>query len=142
MKAKDLRLGNLVVFKQSMDIHSISGTLENGETNSYEVDENKIDRFIEYSAPIDHYEPIPLTEKKLLEYDFKLLSQKVTRKGVLREFVKKGVRIELSYGLNFYYKGRKSLIIDHVHQLQNLYFALTGEELEINNNTRTGANNH
>ena len=52
------------------------------------------------------------------------------KRGILKEFVLKTVRIEMSNSGNFYYKNSK-LILESVHQLQNLYFALTGIELEI-----------
>jgi hypothetical protein len=70
---------------------------------------------IEY---ISLYDPIPLTEEWLLK--FGLMSIK-TELGLWNN----GDAIYFNYGLE------KSIQLKYVHQLQNLYFALTGEELEI-----------
>jgi hypothetical protein len=71
-------------------------------------------------------EPIPLTEEKLIELGAKELTPK---RGVLKEFVLKTVRIEMSDSGNFYYKNSK-LILESFHQLQNLFFSLKGKELD------------
>jgi len=71
-------------------------------------------------------EPIPLTEEKLIELGAKELKPK---RGVLKEFVLKTVRIEMSNSGNFYYKNSK-LILESFHQLQNLFFSLKGKELD------------
>jgi hypothetical protein len=71
-------------------------------------------------------EPIPLTEEKLIELGAKELTPK---RGVLKEFVLKTVRIEMSNSGNFYYKNSK-LILESFHQLQNLFFSLKGKELD------------
>jgi hypothetical protein len=62
--------------------------------------------------------PISLTEKWLVK--FRLMSIK-TELG----FWNNGDAIYFSYGFE------KSIELKYVHQLQNLYFALTGEELTI-----------
>lgn len=74
-------------------------------------------------ASIDFYidgmiEPIPLTEEWLLKFGFKPFVKDFTKNGIIIHTRKRG------------YVLRKSVpIIKYVHQLQNLYFALTGEEL-------------
>ena len=62
----------------------------------------------------EQYEPIPLTEECLLRFGFES---------------KNPVLFTNSDGDSFYLDDTK---IKHVHQLQNLYFALTGEELTYN----------
>ena len=106
MKANELRIGNLVI-----DGHDIE-----------EVNYRMIKMLVEKEAEFD---PIPLTEEWLLKVGAKELNAK---RDVLKEFVLKTVRIEMSNSGNFYYKNSK-LILESVHQLQNLYFALTGKEL-------------
>jgi hypothetical protein len=40
------------------------------------------------------------------------------------------------YGDNFVFEYREGVKVKYVHQLQNLYFALTGEELTIKTNEK------
>lgn len=62
--------------------------------------------------------PIPLTEEWLLKLGFKRFCKDFSKKGVIIHTRERG------------YVLRKSVpIIKTVHQLQNLYFTLTGEEL-------------
>lgn len=69
--------------------------------------------------------PIPLTEEWLLRFGFEVLEfdHKENQYGF------KGRLIVIRHGLFCDYG--TSVIIKHVHQLQNLYFSLTGEELTI-----------
>ena len=65
-------------------------------------------------------EPIPLTEEWLIRLGFKIFCKDFYLNGIIIHTRKRG------------YVLRKSVpIIQYVHQLQNLYFALTGEELTI-----------
>jgi hypothetical protein len=80
-------------------------------------------------------EPIPLTEEILLKAGFKRYGKDgVVRKCILgdgspgkhREYIK------FTYiGCYYINYDNYNVVIYYVHQLQNLYFALTGEELEI-----------
>lgn len=86
----------------------------------------------DYSALRD---PVPLTEEWLLKSGFKIDRKNKTVKiysnndGVKYAFAAKDVSdAELTKPLIFIYNGK----IKHVHQLQNLIFALTGKELTIN----------
>jgi hypothetical protein len=109
MKANELRIGNWIYYKpygKDFEMKSFFG-LCNIETNP------------------ELFEPIQLTEEWLLRFGAKELKPK---RGFLKDFVLKTVRIELSNSGNFYYKN-SGFILESVHQLQNLYFALTGKEL-------------
>ncbi len=79
-----------------------------------------------YSNRMEDIEPIPLTEEWLLKFGFEktwygvedaLIELQKTEKGYI-----------LSINCNEYTEGKEFY---YVHQLQNLYFALTGEELTI-----------
>ena len=79
----------------------------------------------------DDLKPIPLTERWLLDFGYKSIG-KLHLTYKLNPFI-----IELSV-LGSHYNFRKIISkeesmmlkeIKHVHQLQNLYFALTGKEL-------------
>jgi hypothetical protein len=66
--------------------------------------------------------PIPLTEEILL----KNLGFKKSSWG----WIKNGVNIQKGFTLAFS-SNKDSIEIKYLHQLQNLYFALTGQELEF-----------
>jgi hypothetical protein len=74
------------------------------------------------------YKPIPITEKWLLKLGAKKLSDNFFDIGYLKFKIHSH-----QYGIDFHFgNGGKHYIKPHyVHSLQNLYFALTGEELTI-----------
>lgn len=81
----------------------------------------------------ESWQPIPITEEMLLKFGF-VFGMK------FQDFVRgKYCYVEI-LGCNFYgYFSENGVFyfnskteIKHIHQLQNLYFALTGEELGIN----------
>ena len=69
--------------------------------------------------------PIPLTEEWLLKFGFEKGKQNIDRNVFYLE------RIQYGNGLVMFKDNLLDTRIEHVHTLQNLYFALTGEELEI-----------
>lgn len=115
MKASELRIGNFY----------------NQFGNITEVDWSILKELKD--APIDQLwcKPIPLTEEWLLKFGFKK-----NENGLFKLFNESEVPILLNEdlngwtcdGINFSVNGTQ-----YVHQLQNLYFALTGEELTIKN---------
>ena len=83
------------------------------------------------------FQPIPLTEERLLKFGFKNTDNEID----YSDFVKSHVSINgcgsdkqepFSFVLYINYREHK-IEIKYVHQLQNLYFALTGEELQLQN---------
>ena len=128
MKKTDLRIGNLVGIKETA-LHA-DGC--NHSEAIFEIEEIKkgVVQFKGYHAN-EYYKdlnPIPLTEQWLLDFGFK----------VEREFYDKGkLSISLANPKDYHPNGRVSYnswaIMEsqpkYVHQLQNLYFALTGEDL-------------
>ena len=82
-------------------------------------------------------EPIPLTEKWLLEFGFILYSTGSLCKHLNND--DSYLAIDLKYGngvwLNINQEGIENSIklshIKYVHELQNLFFALTGVELSV-----------
>jgi hypothetical protein len=110
MDARELRIGNLFVDKQTQTIINVIGLTENIITFSGHFKND-------WKA-----EPIPLTEEWLLKFGFCKFKN-------YNDFSKGGIII---HGRKRGFVLRKSVPdIKYVHQLQNLYFALTGEELEI-----------
>ena len=70
---------------------------------------------------IEEINPIPITEEILLKFGFE-------KKGDFW-FVKSGIKIENRNNGFSYFRYLSEIKILSAHQLQNLYFALTGEEL-------------
>jgi len=120
INAKDLRIGNLVTLadKQRKELweNQINATNKYFEVKTIYSDGDIALELDEEIVDIDLIEvqPIPITEQLLLEFGFHK-DNFVYRKN---DFVISGW---------FTYNG--NLELKYVHQLQNLYFALTNQEL-------------
>ena len=112
MKANELRIGNWI--KEPIES---GGKI--GQVKRIETDKDG------YSHYLDHCSPIPLTEEWLLKFGF----IKHITTDVHPTFAKGNINVND----NIVYVSGYGFInhIKHVHQLQNLYFALTGEELTV-----------
>ena len=112
MEAKDLRVGNIVRYADNVYL-SASKVTEVGDIIQYET---------------DYYEPIPLTEEWLLKFGFK----EVIVDSWYSKLAKNKNTINISKsGLVAINDDKPIRAIEYVHQLQNLYFALTNEELTL-----------
>lgn len=69
--------------------------------------------------------PIPLTEEILLKCGF---NETEKLPGTQKRYEKKKIKISISNSGNFY---TNKIQVIYLHQLQNLYYALTNEELTI-----------
>ena len=114
MKATELRIGNYIMFHND----EILTTWEDIRFMITSRHQNK------------YHKPIPLTEQWLLKFGFE------------KDFANDGFKfnnliLDSEERLHIIDRSRYGIIISrcvkHVHQLQNLYFALTGKELEIKN---------
>jgi hypothetical protein len=103
MKAEELRIGNYVY-----------DTL--GKVNR--IDLEAITYIVK--EPHNQVKPLPLTEEWLLKFGFE--------NNKLGLFDVRKVVDDIAYHIYFIKTHLKE--IQYVHQLQNLYFALTGEELK------------
>jgi hypothetical protein len=122
MKANELRIGNWIMAfpisfpQQVVDVMCDSVNTENGQGMHYgEID------------------PIPLTEEWLLKFGFiKYIDED--------KFIHKSLRYSDQFKLRddgvLVFVSSEVYITDckYIHQLQNLYFALTGEELTLGGN--------
>jgi hypothetical protein len=79
-------------------------------------------------------EGIPLTPERLKECGFEIFPWGYVKKSS-KGF---GVRINLR-SFNYEVSGNNPVKIQYIHQLQNLYFDLTGEEIE---NIKAGSNRY
>ena len=118
MEAKELRIGNYYI--------DIDDKLT--ELSGYELYQMTIKENTEILGETE-FRPIPLTEEWLLKFGFVFDSYGEYCKGAYsldNEYTDKGVYI-------FVIQKETCLDIEikYLHQLQNLYFALTNEELTI-----------
>tara|TARA_R110000744_G_scaffold43803_1_gene97923 strand:+ start:53 stop:409 length:357 start_codon:yes stop_codon:yes gene_type:complete len=114
MKANELRVGNLVT----------TGGVEQ-YVMSIDIDDPAEHRINDCQGIA--YQPIPLTEEWLVRFGFENTNTKENPN------YKKGFYICMvrEHGINICNNHGFINDLNHVHQLQNLYFALTGEELEL-----------
>ena len=137
MKAEELRIGNYINWEQTT--HIVSGLPNLNFVRSYWVKDDIVKDQEEYQGFIEEAKPIPLDEDWLLKFGFEFQEDESPRGMklyvnndwsfcILEEFG------TFSYaetqGEDYEYFDVKCLRT--VHQLQNLYYALTGEELTIN----------
>ena len=121
---KELRIGNWIC----------SDTSFFGETKKREWQVSLDDLQSISDFPQD-YDPIPITEEWLLKFGYECFNG--------RSLYSKGdddLHIDFEYGSAQFRDSTSDgynhvgIAITYVHQLQNLYFALTGKELEIKEN--------
>lgn len=111
MKAQELRVGNIIENGTVIAVHRKYVCVENGDGTMYTVREEDI-------------VPVETTEEILL------------RAGVQKTNCFKNGDIIVAVGMFDMPHARKRISgflceIKYLHQLQNLYFAITGEELQI-----------
>ena len=123
MNANELRIGNIVNPLCPAIVKSLS-SIENECCCKKIAEESVLINGIILS--LNDIEPIPLTEEWLLHFRFKYY------RSWNYWQIKGQHRLKVhSSNIGFYFRERFHFEIQHVHQLQNLYFALTGEELII-----------
>lgn len=115
MEARELRIGNLFL-SNTLNVCTVRQIYDNrvqGIDNKGNVD------FFLFGF---HVNPIPLTEEWLERLGFKS-TKAGYKKGMIRTY-SDGIRLWVRHS------GGQTMI-HYVHQLQNLYYALTGEELTL-----------
>lgn len=135
MEAKELRIGNLIYVDSKL--RYVFGTIYKTIQHNYHLQNSTYSENYENEC-----EPIPLTEEWLLKLGFEEISFTEDRNRDWYKMFEIDNTSEI-ISLNYYTKtnycrfnfdigyGNKYLDLYYVHQLQNLYFALTGEELAI-----------
>ena len=129
MEATELRIGNFIYKQipkkdtqlQLVEVLSIDGSFEF-------LDVKNSESYITEKCSLKAFEPIPLTEEWLGKFGFDIKDKDRL------DWVKGAFNLERSNEDNnkFCFEVYSHYIpLDYVHQLQNLYFALTGEELKL-----------
>ncbi len=129
MGANELRIGNYAMGNKPFEVDANHIAM----AHNHEIAQNGHERF----------ESIPLTEDWLIRFGFEKYEGgymvKTYYVGVYLH-LRKDIFNELVCTLRFYGKQKEdnqwmplSPFLKHVHQLQNLYFSLTGTELTIKN---------
>lgn len=134
MKATELRIGNIITdeFYDDFQKEIIVDSISDKGINTYASDDGKPygqhSAIIECDYKFDALRGIPLTEVRLRKLGFEKRNNgyfKLTKEHI--EFSIWGFDIDkmvLNTG------GAFTPEVKYVHQLQNIYFALTGEELK------------
>lgn len=117
MKANELRIGNWVNYR-------IYDKLDNPQEY---FDLSQVDAIDLQTLDNHYYQPIPITEEWLVKLGF--------INWDINAWINK-ISLHKQDGVYWHhsYSGHE-ICLEYVHQLQNLYFALTGEELQINETT-------
>jgi hypothetical protein len=119
IKANELRIGNY------FNYNNIAFKVVKIENKYIGLD--KEDDFGNY-ANIEDIEPISITKEILLKCGFKKLGNDNYSIGRINLGLNYNISIDIDYVPIHCLNGK----IKYLHQLQNLYFALTNEELKIN----------
>jgi hypothetical protein len=142
MEVQDLRIGNYLkidgILVRVRSVYSFTnGSFKNNEGT---VEAYRYDSIFEpkkISAGINRFEPIPLTEEWLVKFGF-VKDKKHDNCCDLKlenDFYLQGVgygKSNIKYEVILTDSSDNELtLVKHVHQLQNLYFALTNQELTI-----------
>jgi hypothetical protein len=123
MKANDLRIGNWVK-------HNSEWCYRGEDVYDFQWNESDWYALGECTLFLENIEPIPLTEEWFLRFEFEKddfcsAYIRYTLNGlVIIHDLKNNIFLVDNFKNNLVY-------LKYVHQLQNLYFALTDKELEI-----------
>lgn len=130
MKANEFRIGNYVRWKDNDKVwRALRGTYDKITANDipfFDEDEERANLIVE---------AIELTEDILLKCGFELIYDGYYAKELYLiqdtrfEFLINKQNFELS---GLIYKGDTYLYMRYLHELQNLYYAITKKELEVN----------
>lgn len=128
MKANELRIGNLILHHN----HKIKESFD--ECVVWMVSEDhlrvRVNDLHNEVVSADYCSGIPLTEEWLLKFGFIDTGSGIyDLNDMLILYFKRDDEFSLM-GYN-YRKGQTPTVFQYVHQFQNLYFALTGEELHL-----------
>lgn len=142
MKLQDLRIGNYVVYEATT--HIVSAIGRSGIYSWWVKDGEPVIEYClkdaggvqvedPYFDQISNYEPMPITEEWLLKFGFEksTLDGDNTWLNLRYRYLTFSSDESVEFKKVYLTVSRMDIICEYVHELQNLYFALTGEELTI-----------
>jgi hypothetical protein len=140
MKASELRIGNIIMFdnlieagKEMVVTPRFFSSLASGQT----FEDQKRSGECELNG---YHKPIPLTEEWLLKFGFALDEKmNIMERGEVTYYYYGDIRSSSFMRVCYHPKGKFTASYygnpltkpQYVHELQNLWFALTGKELTI-----------
>lgn len=135
MTIKELRIGNIIRHNVK-DPQSPTGWCE---PNEAPIDENDMNIFLITDNQFPEAEPVKLTEEWLLKFGFKYGEDEDFDKDYSgRMFFKTGIQIVIQPDNDTHLVKCPTFLYGYpiqncryLHELQNLYFAVIGEELTI-----------
>jgi len=132
MLASELRIGNYVNYAAEKVI-VLQTSIKS--RNKWDVELGYFEDSIGFERMITEIQPIPLTEEWLLRFGFEKEEEQDELLNTFMFCKLNTVRVEFSdkHKQLYWHDNYTSIYhkeIKYVHQLQNLYFALTGKELE------------
>lgn len=124
MKSEELRIGNCLTSEFILDKVN-DNRIEVVEILRESIIAIDYDCALLHCIPLDKINPVPLTEDRLLKFGF------TSHYGGFNNKIKIEMHDSGRWILVCDDKTVPTPFIDFIHQLQNLYFALTGEELTL-----------
>lgn len=131
---RELRIGNYILYKgNNAEITGIQ--LKHIEARSFYRDAKTPTGLENHSLRIEDCNPIPLTVELFLKCGFvynavdDCFDRLNLRVRILGNSICAFIGVEVGFGKEWY---DANIEIKSLHQLQNLYFSLTGKELEVN----------
>lgn len=123
ISANELRINNFVNYKDDANYYSIRALCKD-RVNDINIVEHDGNNRYAVECLLDDISGIPLTEEILLKCGARRIDKYT--------FVLNGLFIHMRKIGFVFNVGKKKIIIENLHTLQNLIFALTGQELTIN----------
>lgn len=121
MRNNELRIGNLILFdKNPVEVTGIQKSGLNFGKHGFAI------------SILDWFQPIELTEDWLVRFGFTLNMDNFNWNAAIGENEIGDFQLALRYSdrIGWFFQS-KCTVIKYVHQLQNLYFCITGEELKL-----------
>ena len=134
IKINSLSIGNYVYYNNE---HNEIGVITEIKTSiNPNIDYIGLNNRVDIYYQLKHIKGIPLTEEWLFKFDFKLIieSSNISKWFIGYNPITHDYLFIITQFIDenrFFFKNGFHTI-KHIHELQNLYFALTGEELTLN----------
>lgn len=130
MKVNELRIGNYIKYNGT---HEELGYISEIQSHLYPLNQNKIgiNERIDIYYSIEKLKPIKITKEWLLKFGFSEsnLDEDNSWLNLKYRFLNFSSDESVFFNKVYLSINKMDIICNYVHELQNLYFALTGKEL-------------